>query len=68
MELLVENNRELEKFLNVIDKLDAHCRFHLLKDCFSMPYESFFLQNVFRSLLFGTLRQIIKKFIMQGHK
>ena len=36
-ELLDEKIKELEKISDVIDKLDAHYGFYLLKNCFSMP-------------------------------
>ena len=36
-ELLDEKIKELEKISDVIDKLDAHYAFYLLKNCFSMP-------------------------------
>ena len=29
--------KELKKILDVIDKLDAHYDFYLLKNCFNMP-------------------------------
>ena len=52
-ELLDEKIKELEKISDVIDKLDAHYGFYLLKNCFSMPKLYFlrtspcFLQNDF---------------------
>ena len=36
-ELLVKKIRELEKISDVIDKLDAHYGFYLLKNSFSIP-------------------------------
>ena len=36
-ELLDEKIKELEKISDVIDKLDAHYGFYLLKNCFSIP-------------------------------
>ena len=36
-ELLDEKIKEFEKISDVIDKLDAHYGFNLLKKCFSMP-------------------------------
>ena len=35
-ELLDEQIKELEKISDVIDKLDAHYGFYLLKNCFNM--------------------------------
>ena len=35
--LLDETIKELEKIADVIDKLDAHYGFYLLKNCFRMP-------------------------------
>ena len=44
-ELLDEKIRELEKISDVIDKLDAHYGFYLLKNCFSMPKLLYFLRT-----------------------
>ena len=44
-ELLDEKIKELEKTSNVIDKLDAHYGFYLLKNCFSMPKLLYFLRT-----------------------
>ena len=41
-ELLDKKIRELEKISDVIEKLDAHYGFYLLKNCFSMPKLLFF--------------------------
>ena len=45
--LLDEKIRELEKISDVIDKLDAHYGFYLLKNCFSMPKLLHFLRTSF---------------------
>ena len=44
-ELLYEKIKELEKVSDVIDKLDAHYGFYLLKNCFSMPKLLYFLRT-----------------------
>ena len=44
-ELLDEKIKKLEKISNVIDKLDAHYTFYLLKNCFSMPKLLYFLRT-----------------------
>ena len=44
-ELLDEKIKELEKISDVIDKLDAHYGFYLLKNCFSMPKLLYFLRT-----------------------
>ena len=44
-ELLDEKTKELEKISDVIDKLDAHYAFYLLKNCFSMPNFLYFLRT-----------------------
>ena len=44
-ELLDEKIKELEKVSDVIDKLDAHYGFYLLKNCFSMPKLLYFLHT-----------------------
>ena len=44
-ELLDEKIRELEKISDVIEKLDAHYGFYLLKNCFSMPKLLYFLRT-----------------------
>ena len=43
--MLDEKIRELEKISDVIDKLDAHYGFYLLKNCFSMPKLLYFLRT-----------------------
>ena len=43
--LLDEKIKELEKISDVIDKLDAHYGFYLLKNCFSMPKLPYFLRT-----------------------
>ena len=43
--MLDEKIKELEKISNVIDKLDAHYDFYLLKNCFSMPKLLYFLRT-----------------------
>ena len=45
-ELLDEKIRELEKISDVIDKLDAHYGFYLLKNCFTMPKLLNFLSKI----------------------
>ena len=64
-ELLGEKITELEKVSDVIDKLDAHYRFFLLKNCCSMPKLLYFCV---RALVFckKKIRQVSKKFVMQG--
>ena len=62
--------KELEKVSDVIDNLDAHYGFYLLKNCFSMPKLLYFLRTspcFLAKNFFGTLRQITKKNFMQGH-
>ena len=44
-ELLDKKIKELEKISDVIDKLDAHYGFYLLKNCFSMPKLLYFLRT-----------------------
>ena len=43
--MLDEKIKELEKISDVIDKLDAHYGFYLLKNCFSMPKLLYFLRT-----------------------
>ena len=43
--LLDKKIKELEKISEVIDKLDAHYGFYLLKNCFSMPTLLYFLRT-----------------------
>ena len=45
-ELLDKKIKELEKISDVIDKLDAHYGFYLLKNCFSMPKLLYFLRTI----------------------
>ena len=44
-ELLDEKIKELENISDIIDKLDAHYGFYLLKNCFSMPKLLYFLRT-----------------------
>ena len=43
--MLDKKIKELEKISDVIDKLDAHYGFYLLKNCFSMPKLLYFLRT-----------------------
>ena len=67
-ELLDEKIKELEKISDVIDKLDAHYGFYLLKMCFSMPKllcflrtSPCFLQNEFLERYHKLLRNSLCK-------
>ena len=43
--MLDEKIKDLEEISDVIDKLDAHYGFYLLKNCFSMPKLLYFLRT-----------------------